>query len=669
MNQQAERRVGTIIGGKWRVDSLLGSGSMAAVYGVTHRNGARAALKILHPTLCTDPAVCERFLGEGYLANSVKHQGIVRVLDDGVTDDGCVFLTMDLLEGDTLEALRQKRGNRIPVVEALDLGDKLMDVLSAVHVAGIIHRDLKPQNVFVCEDGTVKLLDFGVARVFDRTSQSKLSMFGLVLGTPSFMSPEQALGSRDKVDHRSDIWSFGATMFTALTGETVHLGANVQAKLLAAATVKARSIAMVMPDLPPGISAAIDMALRFKKEDRWQSTDAMRRAFREARDAAGLGRPKQDSRPFDMSLDESTHVDKGDRSGSIRPASIRPEVSSAPPERFDGSKTFPTAPPAMMSEPPEGPSGTFIGIGTGEGGATAALLGNDGSVPPPNALAATAVSQTQQLPSFRPPMKSAPPPLPPRARMGSHHELDSPGIGFAPSNEAIVSSKTSRPPEPNPAAVMRRLPSPDPVRISRPDGTEGSIPAYGNTLNFDPDESTSDIDPAVVGRSRKGGRGVWLMAVLLTAAALGGIAFFAVKRGSFGDNTNGNDPPPPPTVTTPSTTVTAPPTPPTAPSTMTIGDPQPGTASANKDASTTTNAVTPTPPVTTPTPTVRPGPGTFPWKNTPAPTTPRPGTARPGNPRPPVTALPPDLGSDPPPKPPEPKPTPTVPPDPFSTPE
>ena len=102
MNHQAERRIGTVIGAKWRVDGLLGSGSMAAVYAVTHRNGARAALKILHPTLCADPAVCERFLGEGYLTNSVKHPGIVRVLDDGQTDDGCVFLVMDLLEGVTL---------------------------------------------------------------------------------------------------------------------------------------------------------------------------------------------------------------------------------------------------------------------------------------------------------------------------------------------------------------------------------------------------------------------------------------------------------------------------------------------------------------------------------------------------------------------------------------
>jgi serine/threonine-protein kinase len=336
MSQQAERRVGTVIGAKWRVDALLGSGSMAAVYAVTHRNGARAALKILHPTLCTDPGVCERFLGEGYLTNSVKHPGIVRVLDDGVTDDGCVFLVMDLLEGETLESLRLLRGGRIDLIDTLDIADRLMDVLHAVHSAGIIHRDLKPQNVFVCTDASVKLLDFGVARVFDRAAQSKLSMFGLVLGTPSFMSPEQALGSRDKVDHRSDIWSLGATLFTALTGETVHLGANVQAKLLAAATVKARSISMVMPDLPAPIAAAIDMALRFKKEDRWASVDAFRRAVRDARVHAGLGKPQTVPPPaFDMSLDEPTHRDFGsglppDLTHDAKLAVAEPQIPAPP---------------------------------------------------------------------------------------------------------------------------------------------------------------------------------------------------------------------------------------------------------------------------------------------------------------------------------------------------
>jgi serine/threonine-protein kinase len=309
---QAERRVGNVIGSKWRVDALLGSGSMAAVYAVTHRNGARAALKILHPTLCTDQAVCERFLGEGYLTNSVKHPGIVRVLDDGVTDDGCVFLVMDLLEGMTLEALRQERGGRVPLAEALVLGDRLLDVLHAVHAAGIIHRDLKPQNVFVCADGTVKLLDFGVARVFDQ-SMTKHSLFGFVLGTPSFMSPEQAHGTREKIDHRSDIWSLGATLFTALSGETVHLGPNMQAKLLAAATAQARTVAMVCPDLPAPLVVAIDTALRFKPEDRWQNVDAFRRALRDAARKVGVDLGREIAPPQVAPAPALVEADAGER--------------------------------------------------------------------------------------------------------------------------------------------------------------------------------------------------------------------------------------------------------------------------------------------------------------------------------------------------------------------
>jgi serine/threonine-protein kinase len=674
MSQQAERRVGTIIGGKWRVDALLGSGSMAAVYAVTHRNGARAALKILHPTLCTDPAVCERFLGEGYLANSVKHPGIVRVLDDGVTDDGCVFLTMDLLEGLTLEDHRQKRGMKIPIVEALDLGDKLMDVLSAVHTAGIIHRDLKPQNVFVCDDGVLKLLDFGVARVFDRTSQSKLSMFGLVLGTPSFMSPEQALGSRDKVDHRSDIWSFGATLFTALTGETVHLGANVQAKLLAAATVKARSIAMVMPSLPAGIAAAIDMSLRFKKEDRWQSVDVMRRAFREARDNAGLGRPVEAVRAFDMSLDESTHVDKGGPS-QLPPAQVQKSTKRS----FDGEKTQ-----RLESEPPEGPGGTFIGIGDKDGKITS-VVGNDGSIPPPPAFIthpsnhpparqSTHPSQSGHPPGPRP-QSNAPaaqskspsnaPPLP-RGRMPS---MPPPVSGTG--NMPFLSNQPSSPQlqGPSPAGIVRRLPTPDPAGIhpvpirsaSRPDGQEGSIPAYGNTLNFGADDSVSDIDPRDLGMRRKSSVGVWLMAVLLAAAALGGIAFFAVKKGP-NDPTNGGNGVGPergtPATPLPSATLSPPQPTSMLPSTAVLqpagGDT--GVPAITKDAA----AGTPTPPAATPTPPVRPAGS--PWK-------PPAGGAGHAPRTPARPAAPPTTNNDPPTTP-EPRPTPPgLAPDPFGTPE
>jgi eukaryotic-like serine/threonine-protein kinase len=559
VNPQAERRVGTVIGAKWRVDALLGSGSMAAVYAVTHRNGARAALKILHPTLCTDPAVCERFLGEGYLTNSVKHPGIVRVLDDGVTDDGCVFLVMDLLEGDTLEEVRNKRGGKLSLVEALDLADKLMDVLAAVHAAGIIHRDLKPQNVFMCNDGAVKLLDFGVARVFDRTSQSKLSMFGLVLGTPSFMSPEQALGSRDKVDHRSDIWSLGATLFTALTGETVHLGANIQAKLLAAATVKARSIAMVMPDLPPAIASAIDMALRFKKEDRWQSVEAFQRAMRDARQALGLGRAPAPAPAFDMALDEPTHADQ------------------APPPRpaFDGTKTA-----RMSSGPPgrgsAGPHGTFIGMGSGSDEITA-ILGNDGSLPParPAEHAAAAVPQPA-----RPRTKSIPPPLPARASgrppMGSVPPRHTPGASFPPGAPA--------------------------GRASRPDGQDGSIPAYGSTLQLNAD-STGDIDRVALGLGlgprRRSGAGVWLVAAVLTAAAVGGVAFFAVKPSAAdaeATTTAGavpeelDEPAPAPTAGEPARTNVSP-----APSMIAIEDPEDDTAPQTGSSAPRSRTSTPRP--------------------------------------------------------------------------
>lgn len=280
-----ERRIGSLIG-KWRVDSLLGSGSMAAVYAVTHRNGSRAALKILHGQLCNDDAVVERFLSEGYLANVVKHPGIVRVFDDGMTDEGCPFLAMEMLEGETLEDYREATGPRLSLETTVGITDSIMDVLAAVHAGGVIHRDLKPSNVFLTTDREIKLLDFGVAKLSDKKTASKLSLVGMVLGTPAYMAPEQALGAREAVDARSDIFALGAIVFTMLTGENVHPVEGTQQKLLAAATAKARSLGSVMPELPPGIIAVVDQALQFKKDDRWQTVTQMRNALKEATELA-----------------------------------------------------------------------------------------------------------------------------------------------------------------------------------------------------------------------------------------------------------------------------------------------------------------------------------------------------------------------------------------------
>src|SRR5690606_30373931 len=145
--QRAKARVGSVLNDKWTLNALLGVGGMAAVYAGTHRNKKRGAVKLLHAELSHEPSVRERFLREGYVANTVDHPGAVRVDDDDVTEDGAAFLVMELLEGETLDGRAQRKGGRLPVEEVLPIADQLLDTLTAAHGKGIVHRDLKPENL------------------------------------------------------------------------------------------------------------------------------------------------------------------------------------------------------------------------------------------------------------------------------------------------------------------------------------------------------------------------------------------------------------------------------------------------------------------------------------------------------------------------------------------
>ncbi len=274
-----QSRVGSLVRGKYRIEAFISKGSMAAVYEASHRNGTKVALKVLHAVYSKDESLRTRFLREGYLANSVDHPGTVKIVDDDITEDGCVFLVMELLKGDTLEQWRVKSGGRAPVLEALAVADQLLAVLEAAHKKGIVHRDLKPENVFVTEEGTLKVLDWGVANVWDGQKSSEMTGTGMVLGTPAFMPPEQALGKRNEVDAQSDLWAIGATLFMLLSGESVHPGGDAVAKLVATARKPARSLAVVAPELPAAVVAAVDRSLAFKKVDRFANATTMRQAF------------------------------------------------------------------------------------------------------------------------------------------------------------------------------------------------------------------------------------------------------------------------------------------------------------------------------------------------------------------------------------------------------
>jgi len=279
---RARGRVGSVLRDKWRLDVLLGLGGMAAVYAATHRNGSRAAVKILHTELSINPQVKTRFLREGYVANAVAHEGAVKVIDDDVADDGSLFLVTELLDGETLEERRLRFGGRLDQDEVLSVAHQLLDVLGAAHAKGIVHRDLKPENIFLTRAGQVKVLDFGIARLRELSTNSTATRAGSTMGTPAFMSPEQARGLWDDVDAKSDLWAVGATMFTLITGRLVHEGRTTNEQLLASMTKPVSPLRAIAADVPPAVAQVVDRAVAFEKSARWADAERMQEAVRRA---------------------------------------------------------------------------------------------------------------------------------------------------------------------------------------------------------------------------------------------------------------------------------------------------------------------------------------------------------------------------------------------------
>jgi serine/threonine-protein kinase len=302
---RANARIGSVLRDRWRLDAVLGVGGMGTVYRATHRNGRVAAIKILHTEFLVDDDLRKRFLREGYIANAIEHPGAVAVIDDDLADDGSPFLVMELLQGDTVEQRLEQHDRAFSPSLALEVTDRLLDVLACAHDHGIVHRDIKPANLFITSQGQLKVLDFGIARIRTRTGSTRM---GLFLGTPGFASPEQARSRPDAVDARADLYAVGATLFTMLTGRHVHEAETETERLALTISQPARSLGTVAPRLPSSLIALVDRALLYNREERWLDAREMRNAVRRALSDAAAEEPvKSEARravalsPYDVS--------------------------------------------------------------------------------------------------------------------------------------------------------------------------------------------------------------------------------------------------------------------------------------------------------------------------------------------------------------------------------
>lgn len=280
----AMRLVGGRIGGKYEVSRVLGIGGMGAVYDARHAyTGRRVAVKVLGPDYASSHDAVERFLQEAQAPSSIGHPNIVEVLDAGEDPQHGLYVVLEYLEGEDLEAAVERGDMDLRTMLAVTA--QLLDALAAAHARGFVHRDIKPANVFLTRnrDGSlrVKLLDFGIAKNVARG----LTVGNAVMGTPHYMAPEQAQGH--PVDARADLWAVGAVLFHALAGVPPYDGDNPNVIMVAIIMGEVPSLRRLRPDLSKALLDVVEHALTKDLGARWQSAPQMAAALAEAPEVHG----------------------------------------------------------------------------------------------------------------------------------------------------------------------------------------------------------------------------------------------------------------------------------------------------------------------------------------------------------------------------------------------
>lgn len=276
--ERAKKMLGVVFNNRWRLIDVAGTGGMATVFrAVDETGGDDVAVKLMHPQQAKQKDLRQRFSLEGKLMAQLIHKGSVRVFDGGTSESGEPFIVMELLEGLPVDQLWNEHDKKLPFEMTLDIAQQSLDFLELCHQHNVFHRDLKPGNIFVLKTGQVKVLDFGVAKVEDSSLDETIA--GTAMGTPAYMSPEQAVGRRDLLDRRSDVFSMGATMYALMSGKHLHDASTAQQLYVLAATTQPPSLARVAPDMPLSIIRLVDKAVQWDPARRYQTADEMRRAI------------------------------------------------------------------------------------------------------------------------------------------------------------------------------------------------------------------------------------------------------------------------------------------------------------------------------------------------------------------------------------------------------
>ena len=277
---------GAVLSGTYRVVRAIGRGATGEVYEVRHlRTKASLALKLLTADNSVAPKTFQRFRREAEIASNLNHPNIVKVVDFEFLPDGRPFLVMELLVGRELTKLLEPR---IPIhpVEIANITDQIASALSAAHHRGIVHRDLKPRNIFMMEmpgkggRELVKLLDFGISKVHGGVSD--LTSTNAILGTPNYMSPEQAIGRADEADGRADQFALAALVYEMLCGRMAFVGDSPVSVMYRVVHEQPPKLRALIPSLPPAVEKVVNRGLAKRPEDRFPTVEAFADALIQA---------------------------------------------------------------------------------------------------------------------------------------------------------------------------------------------------------------------------------------------------------------------------------------------------------------------------------------------------------------------------------------------------